>query len=55
MTQAKAKRFKESLNVLIQDAQVEGASVFKSKEETKMVQVIKVSTDLDHDPRRLTC
>ena len=37
MTQARAKRFKEALNVLIQDVQVEGAYVFNSKEKTKMV------------------
>ena len=54
MTRAKAKRFKEALNFLIQDAQVEGAHVFNSKEETKMVHVIKVNSDLDQDPRRLT-
>ena len=47
MTQARTKRFKE--------AQVEGAHVFNSKEETKMVHVIKVNTDLDQDLRRLTC
>ena len=34
MTQARAKRFKEALNVLIRDAQVEEAYVFNSKEET---------------------
>ena len=36
MTQARAKRFKEALHVLIQDVQVEGAHVFNSKEETKI-------------------
>ena len=55
MTQAKAKRFKEALNVLIQDAQVEGAYVFNSKEETKMVHIIKVNSDLNQDPRHFTC
>ena len=55
MTQARAKRFKEALNVLIQDAQVEGAHVFNSKEKTKMVHIIKVNPDLDQDPRCLTC
>ena len=55
MTRAKAKRFKEALNVLIQDAQAKGAHMFNSKEETKMVHVIKVNQDLDQDPRRLTC
>ena len=39
ITQAKAKRFKEALNVLIQDVQVEGAHMLNSKEETKMVHV----------------
>ena len=34
MTQARAKRFKEALNVLIRDAQVEEVHVFNSKEET---------------------
>ena len=55
MTRARAKRFKEALNVLIQDAKVEGAHVFNYKEETKMVHVIKVNPDLDQDPWRLTC
>ena len=55
MTRARAKRFKEALNVLIQDAQVEGALVFNSKEETKMVHVLKVNLDLDQDSWRLTC
>ena len=55
MTRAKAKRFKEALNVLIQDAQVEVAHMFNSKEETKIVHVIKVNPDLDQDPRHLTC
>ena len=33
MTRARAKRFKEALNVLIRDAQVEEACVFNSKKE----------------------
>ena len=41
MTRARAKRFKEALNILFQDVQVEGAHVFNSKEETKMVQSSK--------------
>ena len=49
MTRARAKRFKEALNVLIRDAYVEEARVFNSKNETKMVHVIKVNPDLDHD------
>ena len=52
MTQARAKRFKEALNVLIQDAIVDEAHVFNSKEETKMVHIIKVNLDLDQEPRR---
>ena len=52
ITQAKVKRFKEAFNVLIHDAQVEEAYVFISKEETKMVYVIKVNLDLDQEPRR---
>ena len=52
MTRARAKRFKEALNVLIRDAQVEKAHVFNSKEETKMVHVIKVNPDLDQEPGR---
>ena len=40
MTRARAKRFKEALNVLIRDTQVEEAHMFNSKEETKMVHVI---------------
>ena len=50
MTRARAKRFEEVLNFLIQDVQVEGAHVFNSKEETKMVHVIKVNPNLDQDP-----
>ena len=53
MTRARAKRFKEDLNILIQDAQVEETHVFNSKEETKMVNVIKVNPDLDQEPK--TC
>ena len=49
MTRAMAKRFKEALNVLIQDAQVEGAHVLNSKEETKMIHVIKVNSELDQE------
>ena len=52
MTRARAKRFKEVLNILIQDVQVEGAHVFNSKEETNMVHVIKVNPYLNQDPRR---
>ena len=40
-------RFKEALHVLIQDSILEGAHVFYSEEETKMVHVIKVNLDLD--------
>ena len=50
MTRAKAKRFKEALNVLIRDAQVEEAHVFNSRKETKTVNVIKVNPDLDQEP-----
>ena len=49
MTRARAKRFKEVRNVLIRDAQVEEAHVFNSKEETKMVHVIKVNLNLDQE------
>ena len=52
MTRARAKRFRESLNVLIRDVQVEEARVFNSKKETKMVHVIKVNLDLDQELRR---
>ena len=51
MTQARSKRFKEALNVLIQDAIVDEGHVFNSKQETKMVHVIKVNLDLDQEPR----
>ena len=47
----RARIFKETLNVLMRDVQVEEAHVFNSKEETKMVHVIKVNSDLDHEPR----
>ena len=40
MTRARAKRFKEALNVF------EEAHVFNPKDETKMVHVIKVNSDL---------
>ena len=43
MTQARVKRFKEAFNVLIQDVQVEEVHMFDSKQETKMVHVIKVN------------
>ena len=43
MTRARAKRFKEALNVF------EEAHVFNSKDETKMVHVIKVNPDLDKE------
>ena len=52
MTRARVKKFKDALNVLIRDAQVEEAHVFNSKEETKMVHVIQVNPDLDPEPRR---
>ena len=39
MSRVRAKRFKETLNVLIRDAQVEEGHVFNSKEETKTVHV----------------
>ena len=49
MTGVRAKRFKEALNVLIRDTQVEEAHVFNSKEETKMVHVIKVNSKFDQE------
>ena len=55
MTCARAQRFKEALNVLIRDAQVEEAHMFNSKEETKMVHVIKIYPELDQEPKPLTC
>ena len=51
MTQARAKRFEEALNVLIRDTQVEEAHVFNSNEETKMVHIIKVNPDFDQELR----
>ena len=51
MTRARAKRFKETLNALIRDAQMEEAHVFNSKQETKMIHIIKVNPDLDQEPR----
>ena len=49
ITRARAKRLKETLNVLIQDAQVESVHVLNSKEETKMVHVIKVNPELGQE------
>ena len=49
MTQDRAKKFKEALNALIQNAQVEEAHMFNSKEETKLVHVIKVNPELDQE------
>ena len=43
MIRARAKIFKKALNVLIRNAQIKEAHVFNSKEETKMVNVIKVN------------
>ena len=51
MTRARAKRFKEVLHVLIEDAHVEEARVFNDKKETKIVHVIKLNSDLDQEPR----
>ena len=51
MTRVRAKRFKETLNVLIRDAQMEEAHVFNSKQETKTIHIIKVHPDLDQAPR----
>ena len=51
MIRARAKRFKEALHVLIQDAHVKEARVFNSKKETKMVHVIKLNLDLDQELR----
>ena len=47
MTQVMAKRFEEVLNILIQDAKLEGAHMLNSKEETKMVHIIKVNPKFD--------
>ena len=52
ITRAKAKRFKEALNVLIQDSQAEGAHGLNSRKETKLVHVIKVNPNLDQELRR---
>ena len=49
MTRASVKIFKETLNVLIRYTQVEEVHVFNSKEETKMVHVIKVNPELDQE------
>ena len=51
MTRAMAKRFKEALHVLMQDAHVEEARVFNSGKETKMAHVIKLNSNLDQEPR----
>ena len=51
ITRARAKRFKEALNVLIQDSQAEGAHGLNSKKETKLVHVIKVNPNLDQELR----
>ena len=45
MTRARVKRLKKNSYVLIRDAQVEEAHMFKYKEKTKMVHVIKVNSD----------
>ena len=55
MTRAKARRFKEALNSLIRDAQEEEVHVCNSKEETKMVHIIKVNPNLVQESRCLTC
>ena len=47
MTRARAKAFKETLNVLIQDAQEKETHVFNSKKEIKMVHIIKANPELD--------
>ena len=47
MTRVRAKRFKETFNVLIRDAQMEETHVFNSKKITKMAHIIKVNPDLD--------
>ena len=52
ITRARAKRFKEALNVLIQDSQAEGAHGLNSKKKTKLVHVIKVNPNLDQELRR---
>ena len=55
MTRARARRFKEALNSLIRDAQEEEVHVCNSKEETKMVHIIKVNPNLVQESRCLTC
>ena len=52
ITRTRAKRFKEALNVLIQDSQAEGAHGLNSKKETKLVHVIKVNPNFDQELRR---
>ena len=52
ITRARAKRFKEALNVLIQDSQAEGAHGLNSKKETKLVHVINVNPNFDQELRR---
>ena len=47
MKRVRDKRLKEALNVLIRDAQVVETHVFNSKEETKMVHIIKVNPEFD--------
>ena len=47
ITRARAKRFKEALNVLIQHSQAEGAHGLNSRKETKLVHVIKVNPNLN--------
>ena len=49
MTRATSKRFKEALNVLIRDVQVEEVHVFNSEKETNMVHVIKVNPEFDQE------
>ena len=52
ITRARAKRFKEALNVLIQDSQAEGAHGLNSKKETMLVHVINVNPNFDQELRR---
>ena len=49
ITRVKAKRFKEAFNVLIQNAHVEGTHMLNFKEETKMIYVIKVNSELSQE------
>ena len=49
MTRARAKRFKEALNDLIEDAKVRDAHVLNSIEGTKMVHITKVNPELDQE------